>query len=123
METIVLREDLRETLERDAARESRSISDLLNEAVEKFLDERRRAQLEIEIEAYKRMHPELKQKYFEHWVAVYNQQLVDHDADGSALYRRVRAKYGREAVLIRQVEAEADPEIWIRTPRTGKIET
>jgi predicted transcriptional regulator len=35
---------------------------------------------------------------------------------------RNREKYRQTAVLIRQVEAEASRDIWIRTPSTGRIE-
>ena len=122
METIVLRADLRETLEKDAEREAKSVNDIVNEAVERYLRERQLAKLDVEIEAYKRMHSELRQKYLGQWVAVHDQQLVDHDGDGSALHQRVRAKYGRVAVLIRQVAEQADEDLWIRTPSTGRIE-
>lgn len=119
---IELRPDLRETLEEDAAREAKSVSDVVNDAVERYLRERQLARLDAEVEAYERMHPQLKQKYFGQWVAVHNQELVDHDNDHAALYQRVRDKYGRAAVLIRQVMEQPTREIRIRTPSRGKIE-
>ncbi len=45
-DTLVLRADLRETLERDAQQEARSISDIVNEAVERYVRERQRAKLD-----------------------------------------------------------------------------
>ena len=122
METIVLRADLRETLEKDAEREAKSVNDIVNEAVERYLRERQLAKLDVEIEAYERMHAELKQKYFGQWVAVREQRLVDHDEERAALYHRVRAKYGWATVLIRRVGEQPVEELWIRTPSTGKIE-
>src|SRR3990172_9675270 len=103
MEAIVLKSDLREILEKDAAQESRTLSDIVNEAVEHYLHERQIAKLEAEIEAYHRMHPQLKQKFLGEWVAVHDRQLVDHDVDRAEMYRRVRARYGRTTVLLRQV--------------------
>ncbi len=116
METITLRADLQEALEKDAELESRSVNDIVNEAVERYLREQQRAKLDSEIEAYEAMHPELREKHFGQWVAVHNRQLVDHDPDHAELYRRVRVRYGRTSVLIRQVHEQPVEEIWIRTP-------
>ncbi|OGO43460.1 MAG: hypothetical protein A2Z04_06410 [Chloroflexi bacterium RBG_16_57_9] len=121
MDVIVLRSDLRETLKKDAEQEARSVNDLVNEAVEHYLRERQQAKLDTEIAAYEAMHDELRQKYLGEWVAVHDQKLVEHDSDGLALYRRVRARFGRISVLIRQVTEESVEEVWIRTPSTGKI--
>ena len=121
MDAIVLRTDLRETLEKDAEQEARSVNDLVNEAVEHYLRERQRAKLDQEIAAYEAMHAELRQKYLGQWVAVHEQKLVDHDRDGSALYRRIRARYGQTSVLLRQVTDQPVEEVWLRTPSTGKV--
>jgi hypothetical protein len=120
MEAIALRTDLRETLEKDAEQEARSINEIVNEAVEHYVRQRQLAKLDAEIAAYERLHPELRQKYWGQWIAVHEQKLVDHDSDRTALYRRVRAQYGRTAVLIRQVTEQPSGEIWVRTPDTGK---
>jgi predicted transcriptional regulator len=122
METIELSPDLLETLEQNAATNSRSVSDLVNEAVERYLREQRRIRLQQEIEAYRAMHAELVKKHLDKWVAVYEGKIVDHDADGSTLHHRMREKYGHAAVLIRQVQEQAEPEIHWRTWSTGKIE-
>jgi len=121
MDTIVLRTDLRETLEKDAEQEARSVNDLVNEAVERYLRERQQVKLDQEILAYEAMHAELRQKYLGQWVAVHEQKLVDHDSDGSALYRRIRARYGQTSVLLRQVTDQPVEEVWLRTPSTGKV--
>jgi len=121
MSTVVLRDDLRETLEKSAEQESRSVDEIVNEAVGLYLRERQRAKLDKEISAYEAMHAELRLKYLGQWVAMHDQELVDHDPDGSALYQRIRAKYGKTSVLIRQVMQQPIEEVWIRTPDTGKI--
>lgn len=120
MPTIVLRPDLQEALEYDVKPGQKSLNDIVNEAVEQYLRERQRAKLDKEILAYETMHPELKQNHFGQWVAIHNQHLVDYDPDRLALYQRVRAKYGKTSVLIRQVAASPIEEVWIRTPSTGK---
>ncbi len=117
-DALVLRADLRETLERDAEQEARSISDIVNEAVERYMRERQRTKLDKEIAAYEALHVELRQKYLGQWVAINNQRLVDHDSDRLALYRRTRAKYGHTSVLLREVTEQPQEEVWLRTPST-----
>jgi len=121
MDTIVLRTDLYQTLERNAQQEARTVDDIVNEAVEYYLREQQRIKLNREILAYETLYPELKQNYLGQWVAVHNQALVDHDKDRIALYRRIRARYGRTAVLLRQVTEHLHEEVWLRTPSTGKV--
>lgn len=108
------------TLEQDAAHDARSVNDLINEAVAHYLRERQQAKIDREIAAYETMHAELMRDHLDEWVAIHNQELVDHDRDRVALYRRIRAIYGRTSVLIRQVLAEPIEEIWVRTPSTGR---
>lgn len=118
---ITLKPDLLETLAKDAEQESRSVNDIVNEAVELYLRERQRAKLNREIVAYEAMHSELRQKYLGQWVAIHQRELVDYDHDRVALYQRIRAKYGRISVLLRQVADQPIDEVWVRTPSTGKI--
>jgi hypothetical protein len=120
-EILVLRADLRETLERDAEQDARSISDIVNEAVERYVRERQRAKLDKEIAAFEAIHAELRQKYLGQWVAINNQRLVDHDPDRLVLYRRTRSKYGHTSVLLREVTEQPQEEVWFRTPGTGRI--
>lgn len=120
-ETVVLRPDLRQPLALRAEQEARSIDDLANEAIDDYLRTRQQEKLDREITAYTKMHPELWRTLPGHWVAFHNGELVDTDTDQAALYGRIREKYGRTAVLIRQVRQEANEELWIRTPSTGRI--
>lgn len=119
MLSVALRPELSEPLELDAQELNRSVNELVNEAVENYLRARQQEKLNQEIVAYEAMHSQLKQTYLGRWVAIHDSQLVDSDADGAALYKRIRGEYGRKAVLIRQVAAEPVEEIWIRTPSTG----
>ncbi|MBI3537185.1 MAG: hypothetical protein HY070_06480 [Chloroflexi bacterium] len=123
MDTIKLNADLVETLERVAQQQASSVTDLVNQAVGNYLRQQQRAKLDQEIAAYEKMHPRLKKENLGEWVAVHQQALVDHDQDLSALYRRVRAQYGKTSILIRQVSGTAVEEVWLRTPSEGKITT
>lgn len=121
MEPIVLRPNSRKTLEEQAQQAAKTVNELVNEAVEQYLLPQQRQKLDREIAAYERLHPELRQTHLGQWVAIHQQQLVDADTDQAALYRRIRTKYGRTSVLIRQVTAQAIEEVWLRTSGTGNI--
>jgi hypothetical protein len=118
---IQLRPDLSEKLQENAYQSQKSVSDLVNEAVEHYLYTQQRQIIDREIEAYNQMHPALWRTIPNQWVAIHNEEVVDQDPDRIALYGRVRAKYGQTAVLIRQIKADPNPEIQMRTPNRGKI--
>ena len=120
---ITLRPDVREELERNAEQADKSIDDLINEAIEEYFYARQIEKLNNEIAAYEQMHGDLWQQFAGQWVAIHHQKLVDHDADDVALYRRVRARYGRTSVLIRRVGKTPVDEIWMRTYSTGRIDS
>jgi hypothetical protein len=65
--------------------------------------------------AFEAMRPELLKSCLGRFVAVYHGQVVDRDAHGFELARRIRARYGRQFVLIEQVTEE-----W---PVVGCVET
>lgn len=58
-------------------------------------------------------------EYEGEYVAVHNQQLVDHDSDNSVLHSRVRARYGHLAILI--MPAAGPRGIVLRSPRIEPI--
>lgn len=116
MHAIALRPDLQQVLERDAELQSKTVSDLVNEAVARYLRERDREKLVRENTAYERMHATFLPDLLGQWVAIHDGQVVDQDADASTLHARVRAQCGRTPVLIRQVEEHPAREIRRRTP-------
>lgn len=120
MQTIVVEPQVFEGLTREAKIQARDVNEIANETLENYLKERRRIKLLDEIQAYIKMHPRLAKRYLGEWVAIHEHKLVDHDADQAALYQRIREKYGRTAVLLRQVEKGADPIHAIRSPRLVK---
>lgn len=121
MEAITLRPDLRESLEREAQRLALSVEDLANEVVDLYFQRKDEEKIDQEIEAYKAMLPELLQRLPGDWVAIHDQQLVDHDTDYLALIQRVRDRYGNTAILIEQVAKNYVEELWFHTPSTGKL--
>lgn len=67
--------------------------------------------------AYRRLHPELKQKYLGQYVAVHGGKLVDHDSNQVDLYLRVEARYPGEFVWIAPVQEEPEEVYVIHSPR------
>ncbi|MDQ3249252.1 MAG: hypothetical protein M3Q45_08595 [Chloroflexota bacterium] len=118
---IVLKPEWNEWLEESARQEARTPSELVNEALEYYYHTRQREKLNQEIAAYEEMHARLWQSMPGEWVAIHQQNLVDHDQHRLILYRRIRAKYGRTSVLLRQVQEQPTEEIWWRSIRTEAV--
>src|SRR5690348_12440163 len=102
-DVIVLRPDLREALENTAEQEARTLSDLVNEAVDEYVFRLQQKKIDREVKAYERLHPDLRERFLGQWVAIHEGQLVDHDSDQRALYHRLRERFGRTSVLMKQV--------------------
>lgn len=73
--------------------------------------------LKAETAAYMAMHSRLMRDYAGQYVAVFNGQLVDHDADETALLRRIETSFPDDVVLLKRVAPIPEPEIRIRSPR------
>ncbi len=64
-----------------------------------------------EVNAYEALHPELVKQFLGQFVAIYQGELVDHDADEDALMKRRQRDYAGKVVLVRRVEIEASREL------------
>jgi hypothetical protein len=117
MEAILLQPQLMEQVVLVASQESRNPDELVETAVRDYLRGLQRKKIEAEVSAYEAMHNELVKTHLGHYVAVHRGKLVDFDAEFEPLHRRMRKHFGNEAVLIRHVEAAADPALLFRSPR------
>ncbi len=119
--TLRLPESTYQQVEKVAQAGDTSISDVLVNTITdifaKFPVHPRRDQMKREVEAYRQLHPEFVRHYLGQYVAIYQGQLVDHDADPVALHYRVVADYPGEIVLSRKVEPEAEKVLHMRSPR------
>lgn len=70
-----------------------------------------------EITTFHELHPTLLQEHKGEFVALYQNKLVDHDADKSALYQRIMAQYPNQFVLLRYVEDSPERELHLRSTR------
>lgn len=96
---------------------SRPIDELVNEAVSEYLNYLVEQQLDAEIKAFERMHPDLRAKYVGQFVAIHQGQVVDTDPDFEQLFTRIQSRFGDQTVLIREVGPTPDEEWHFRSPR------
>ena len=85
-----------------------SVDEIINQAVERYLDYLSEQQLEAEIQAFEQMYAHLKTRYLGQYVAIHNGALVDTDVDCETLFLRIQKQYGDLTVLIRQVGETPD---------------
>ena len=81
----------------------------------------RRAKIHVEAEAWRNLPVVVRLNYGNDFVAVYDGQVVDHDADRLVLYRRVREQFGREPVLITPANSPSPREFRLRSPRLERM--
>lgn len=94
---------------------------LIDAAVRAYLRQLDRARIKAEVQTFQAQHADLLGSYFGEYVAMYNGQLVDHDADFEALHTRIRHKYGNQPVLLRRVEQQPTRELVFRSPHMEKV--
>jgi len=92
---------------------------VVEEALRSYLRQAEQRQLWNEVEAFRSMFDELRQRYPDQFVAIYSGKLVDHDPDFQSLHRRIRQRFGRNPVLIRRVENSPERTLNFRSPRFG----
>jgi hypothetical protein len=85
-----------------------------------YINPERQATLQ-EQAAFQAMLPDLLTKFEDHYVAVYQGQVVDHDADQIALIERLDQSHPDTIVLVKQVTTEPERVLRMRSPRLIKI--
>ena len=73
--------------------------------------------LYAEAAAFLKLHPSLLENYPNHYVAIYQGQLIDHDVNKLALYERIEETYPSEFVLMRPVQAQPEREFHFHSLR------
>jgi hypothetical protein len=114
---VALRPTLAEQLRAEAARRQISLDALANDWLEDQLWEARRGKIMEEAERYRAAHAQLRQKYADKIIALWNGQVVESGDDFVEVYRRVRERFGDEAVLITQVSEEPVETFTVLSPR------
>ena len=119
MTVLQIPEKLAEQLQQEAAAEGIAIDKLLEEALQERRERAQRARLDAEIATWQAQPPEIRMRYKGEYVAVQEGIVVDHDSNLATLHRRVRARFGKAAVLI--TPADGRPPLNIRHPRLARI--
>ena len=92
---------------RHAARETnRDTTQVVETAVQAYLDQLDREKMHKEAEAFWAMQADLLIRYPGEYVAVHQGQVVDHDPDVVRLEQRVAERWGDSAILIAPVTDE-----------------
>ncbi len=104
-------------LEKMAIQYDFDVDDLLNKAIKNYRRQLEEAKIEAEKQSFLSQHAQLKKTYLNQFIAMHHNKVIDHDQSFKKLHHRIRQKYGREAILIRQVEEEPDRPLMMRSPR------
>jgi hypothetical protein len=80
-------------------------------------DQHQRLAIARESQAYIQQHAALLTQYHGRYIAMLEGKVVDDDADEVALSRRVRARYGKQPVLITPVLREPIQSVTVHSPR------
>jgi len=75
--------------------------------------------LEAALHWYMALPEQERNRYAGQFVAVYQNEVVDHDRDRLALYKRVRERYSHQTILI--IPAEGPPEFNIISTRLESL--
>ena len=103
-------------LERLAAQRSLPLDRFLDEALTAYLRQSETQELQANIRFFQDKLVEFSQAYPGEYVAIYSNQLVDHDPDFQAIHRRIRQRFGRQPVLIRCLAADGERVLTFRSP-------
>jgi len=106
MSEIVLREPLASQIRQEAESEGIGIESLIEAALRHYRFEAQRKKINSESEWWRAAPPEIRAAYAGEFVAIHNKQVVDHDQDEETLRKRVRARYGKIAVLLTPAEGQ-----------------
>jgi hypothetical protein len=123
--TLTINDELYRRAKRIARSRQRDVAEVLAESITlpesagppEERDEQRDTAVAREEAAFHRLHPELWLKYPGEYVAIYNEEMIDHDPDQIALYLRVKAHHPDQFVWIAPVRAQVEEEYVMRSPR------
>ncbi len=105
--SITLEPKLQSKLDQVARRLGKSAEEVADAAIRAHLTELD-AELDARVladeeQAYQRLYPELRERYWQQYVAIQAGRVIDAAPDFEAVYLRVRQQYGDRTVLIRRV--------------------
>ncbi len=124
MTTLAIRNpELVERLELFATIKNTTADSLLQTATNEYLDKIASQKIRGESTAFQTMHSKLVDNYLGKYVAIHEGKVVDFDHNVRELHLRIRKRFGRMPVLLRQVIATGGepPELVFRSPKLEPI--
>ena len=92
-----------ERIQHVAAETNRDATQVVEAAIQAYLDQLEQEKIHEETEAFWAMQAELASKYAGEYVALHQGQVVDHDLDVIRLEQRVAERFGETPLLIAPV--------------------
>ncbi len=119
---VINKPSLLDTIEQVAESQNLSADEILDKAVSEYLDRWASQKIRSEQDAFAKLHTNLVTTNLGEYVAIHNGVLVDHDQDHRTLHLRIRQKFGRMPILLRQVTTDVNPPVlfW-RSPRLEPV--
>ena len=114
MTTLEVSDELARAIRREAEARGLPLEEFLRSAIRRERTIADRRALEREQAWWQSLSPNERSRYQGETVAIYGHQVIDHDRDDLALYRRVRSQFGHTPVLI--MAAEGPRDIIIHSP-------
>jgi len=108
MSDIVLGEPLASQIRREAEAQGIPVEKLIEAALRRYRFEAQRAKINAEALWWRTAPADTQAQYAGEFVAVHNQQVVDHDRDEESLRQRIRARYGKTAILLTPAEGRRE---------------
>lgn len=115
--TITLQPDIADQISEVANQQHATVDSLVDRALRNYMANYRHEKIRSETDAFHRLFGNLVRDYFGQYVAIHNQEVIDHDPDLRALHLRVHARLGRMPVLLKQVTDEPEHELVFRSPK------
>ena len=119
MSDLILSEPLASEIRREAAAHGVNVDFLIKEALRHYHFKTQKQKISAETAWWRSRPPEVRASYHDEYVAIHNQQVVDHDPVEENLRQRIRARYEKTAVLI--TPAAGQSELHITSTRWDRL--
>lgn len=108
MSEIILGEPLASQIREAAETQGIAVENLIEAAFHHYRFQAQRAKLDAEAQWWRGVAVEKRAQYAGEYIAIHNRKVVDHDPDEEPLRQRIRAQYGKTAVLITPSEGRRE---------------
>ena len=115
--SITLEPKLQAQLDQTAQRLGKSAEEIASGAIRTHLEELDAHAIAEEDRAYQRLYPELRERYPQQYVAIYEGRVIDADPDFEELFVRIKKQLSDRIVLMRRVGDSPIEEYHFRSPR------